>query len=677
MRSYPAESAPVLYVGRWAGTGGARVSRADFARALIRFRGGELRLDADGDFTASLDGGAPKKAASFRTSGGVHTVFVTAMRGAALRGFAADELLDTDEFFRGEMLAEYEEIRRGRAVTDPAVWRPVPYAAPLLTRNVALNGLFAEIFDRHVDQIKRCFAAPHFVEDDNSDWYNWLPAANDGRMLGGAAGALRWREDPELRRIVDEIVDRAERRARADGWYNYYPEDAAFLPQTNGYSERKNYDRTNWTRGMLYAHRAGNPKAASLLRRMYDWLEASPYGPEMLDGGNATNSFLGSLLVADSGFGKPEDLLFNRRYLDQKYWEDALIRRDPAAFSNYPGHGPHCYDLLELLALAYEYRLTGETRCLDALRGGWDLYRDHYKHVGGATAICEDGGPYPPGSYYLDYGHNGETCGSVFWIWVNEELQQLFPGDVRYAEEIEEALLNLVPSFFLFRGNGFTRYHNRLEGLKEPGEGVGSCCEVMSSFLLSDLPGYVCAEDGEGVWIHQYLPSSVRVGNGLAFSLEADLWNDPAVRITVDGAPERETAVRLRIPSWAASVRLSVNGAAVPAGPGTYAAVSRVWVPGDRVVLELVPALRAVRYTGAEQAADNAPRRALVYGPWLTALTGYEEDGIPRLAAGIPPDRLRRVDGAFCLPGGGPVRFVPYWTVADGRRFCCFPVWPD
>ncbi|MBQ5972949.1 MAG: hypothetical protein IJL69_02015, partial [Oscillospiraceae bacterium] len=60
-----------------------------------------------------------------------------------------------------------------------------------------------------------------------------------------------------------------------------------------------------------------------------------------------------------------------------------------------------------------------------------------------------------------------------------------------------------------------------------------------------------------------------------------------------------------------------------------------------------------------------------------TALTGYEEDGIPRLAAGIPPDRLRRVDGAFCLPGGGPVRFVPYWTVADGRRFCCFPVWPD
>ncbi len=95
----------------------------------------------------------------------------------------------------------------------------------------------------------------------------------------GAAGVLRWEEDAELRRVSEEIVGKMKARQRADGYYNYYPEEASFaltcfpeeaegreLPY-NYYSykngdpltERKNADRSSWTRGMVEAVNASIP----------------------------------------------------------------------------------------------------------------------------------------------------------------------------------------------------------------------------------------------------------------------------------------------------------------------------------------------------------------------------------------------------------------------------------
>jgi hypothetical protein len=80
-----------------------------------------------------------------------------------------------------------------------------------------------------------------------------LPAANEGRMLAGAANALRWEERKDMRMIVDTVLARVKRRQRADGFYNYYPEKEAY--ETN--SERKNYDRLVWTVGLLEAGKIG------------------------------------------------------------------------------------------------------------------------------------------------------------------------------------------------------------------------------------------------------------------------------------------------------------------------------------------------------------------------------------------------------------------------------------
>ncbi len=680
----------ILRIGAWTEKNGSLICGANFAKLFIMFRGNAIRIWAEGTVVCSLDGGDKIESNVFETEDGIHTLFLTAMTGCMIREIEVAELISVDAYLRKQMADEYEEIQKDRDVSDPEKWQKVAHDASMPTEGVLLKGAFGDLFDRNVQRIKRCFHEPDYVEDPQPEpgkrrgWSWWLPAANDGRVLGGAAKALRWKEDAELRQIVDEIVDRSKANMREDGYFNYYSEADSYahnhIPNVENTmetilnSERKNYDRVFWTMGMLAAGKAGNETAYRLARRMTDWLENSQWGKDLLLGHNATNAFMGTLIMADSPVGKVDDMLFNQKYLDQHYWESELLRKNPVSFSNYPSDRPHCYVLLALLALAYEYRLTGDKHYLDALLGGWEIYKNHYKHVGGITTMCERDGPYMPGSYQLDIGHNGETCGSVYWIWVNEQLQQLFPENTAYSAEIEEAMLNVVPS--ILSAEGRTRYHNKLQGKKDPGERIGSCCELMSTFLFSDLPKYVYMQSEDALWVNQYISSAI-TGESLSLTMDADIIGENRIDLTITKAPEESHGIKLRIPQWAKDAKIFINDVEIMSGIcDTYAAMQRVWTAGDQIAVTFAPEIRTVCYTGIEQPEDGTKRYALFYGPYLMALTDVPEGIVPHLD--IRADALdlkKREDGV--LTANEDIKFVPYWMIQDDTAFNCFPAYLD
>ncbi len=674
MQNFAIEHSGLLWVGDWQLQKDVALAKADFCRLLICFRGTDIKLWVEGAFTGELDGEAPHTATEYEVENGEHTLFITATAGFRLRGISTQALLDVKAYYGQKMAEEYAQIQAGREPKTCLNWQPVDFKATFPTGGVELKGLFKEMLERNVARIKNAFASPWFVQDQHTFWQFWLPASVEGRLIGGAAKALQWQEDAELRRIIDVLVDKISWQMREDGYYNYYREKESFALNDTQNSERKNYDRTHWTYGMLAAHRTGNPKALKLVRRMYDWLEGSGWGKDLLLGGNSTNALMGSLYMAESEQGRPEDLQFNQRFLDQHFWEEMLKKQNPAAFSHYPGERPHCYDLLELLSLAYEYRLTGDLAYKEALLGGWKVYKKYYKHLGGATAICEEQGPYPPGSYYLTRGHNGETCGSVFWIWVNEQLQQLYPDDPRFAAEIEENLLNILPDVLTVSGN--TRYHNRLQGIKDVGGKESTCCEVMTSFILSDLPKYLYTQSRQGIWINQYLSAKVQSAT-LCFDLQADLWDAHKATLCIRSAVPHKQFIKLRIPDWSAAVEVVLNGRKIRVKDKEFVAVSRIWQAGDQIEIIFSPRLRCVRYTGAEQSDDGAPRYALVYGPYLLACVDYEGEDIPRLQARADELHWQKNGQVIKLISHPQLRFIPYYTVADGQRFCCYPVFAE
>jgi DUF1680 family protein len=375
--------------------------------------------------------------------------------------------------------------------------------------------------------------------------------------------------------------------------------------------------------------------------------------------------------------GKDEDLITNLRYYDQDYWFEAFAGRQPMALSHYPGDRPHCYDVLAFEALAGQYRATGEGKYLEALLGAWDIYRDHYKHQGGPTAICEADGPYPPDSYYLTTGHTGELCGSVFWIWTNHRLMQLFPGEEKYAAEIEESLFNVVMGCRDERGH--TSSHASLHGKKWGFTNENTCCEVSSTQLISALPEYIYMTCESGVWVNLFIPSELETGS-YRLRMETGFPLDGKVKLTLLSGGE--FSLMIRIPAWVEDggedgLVLTVNGGEKITGrAGTYRELRRIWREGDEITFTLPLAIKALEYTGFDQCEDNRPRYALRRGPILLALLGdFERNTVPRVVlnpadpgAALAP----RKDGGWDIRGEARFRYLPYYAVTT-EIFTCYP----
>ena len=395
----------------------------------------------------------------------------------------------------------------------------------------------------------------------------------------------------------------------------------------------------------------------------------------MIHGCNSPNGFPGGPLVYLSPVGTSNDLIVSERYFDQDYWMRELKNGEPLCFTFYPGERPHCYDLLGVEAYLDQYRATGARKYLEAVLGGWAMYRENFQHVGGTTAICESRGPYPPKSCKLTSGCTGETCGSVFWANINSRLMQLYPAEEKYPAEIEQAIYNVVLA--CQHTNGYIRYHNPLHGAKEAPQCQGTCCECSVVGLLAKLPEYIYSTDKDGLFVNLFAASTITWnpgGNGVTVTQATSFPNAPEVTLTVATAAPKTMSLRIRVPSWATNkMEIKVNGKRATVGtPGRFTSIRRKWADQDVVSFTLPVGFRAVKYTGLDQAPGNVDRYALLRGPILMALN--DAKGRIHAEAATLPSLLTAVEGSPIQyeVKGTAYRFLPYWQVSGS--FTCFPM---
>lgn len=561
----------------------------------------------------------------------------------------------------------------------PSEWKPVSNVANAPANGVTLqSGVIKDVFTRNINNLNHCFASPTYC--DGEGWSKWLPASNEGRMLTGAANTLRWGERNDMRNIVNTIIKNIKNRVRADGYHNYYPESESFTLNSGTNSERKNYDRVFWTRGLMDAGKAGSSEAYAIARNFYNWFNVSPYLPDMLQGFNATNGLPGGGLIYHSPVGTPDDLVTTEKYFDQDYWIDELKNGQPLGISDYPGINPHCYELLGIEAFIDEYKATGLQKYIDAVKGGWEIYYQNFEHIGGSTAICESA-YFPPKSYYVN-SHTGELCGSVFWTNVNSKLLQLYPNEEKYAAEIEKSIYNVLLA--AQDTNGFIRYHQHLHGTKENTACANTCCEVSSTGMISKLPEYIYSIAKDGLFVNLFVSSTItwsQGGSNITLSATTSFPENPDVAMTIATASKKAINIRIRVPSWAGrEMVIYVNGKPAATGnPGTYVSLNRKWSDNDKISFSLPMSLTTVKYTGIDQVDGNMDRYALLYGPILMALQGplTGPGKIPQITttAADLPGLLTSVTGSplrFTVKGYPSYKYVPYWQVSE--TFTCFPI---
>ena len=176
-------------------------------------------------------------------------------------------------------------------IIPPEKWNPVGYKAQTPKTGVEIGqGLFRQVMENNISYLMSSFTFDELVrnflvkagkpvnpleERLNNFWFVDLPGQEAGRFMMGAGNTLRWIEDPELRKRMNQIVDVIDECKEPDGYIMAYPKYRIFSGEYGAYTR-------SWvTHGLIEAGYAGNPKAFPLLRGFYDWFNTSCYLPEL------------------------------------------------------------------------------------------------------------------------------------------------------------------------------------------------------------------------------------------------------------------------------------------------------------------------------------------------------------------------------------------------------------
>jgi uncharacterized protein len=567
-------------------------------------------------------------------------------------------------------------------------WKPVAYAAVSPVTGVTLgDGPFKTAMETNIsyllketaDDLLQCFRTragkpnPPNLRKLDGFWDKDLAGSGAGRFLMASGNTLRWMDHPQLRAQMNAIVDGIADCAEPDGYLMAYPRDTIF------YSERGAYTRSWVTQGLIEAGYSGNKKAFDILRPYYDWYNKCEYRPKLLRGcGMAPQGMVANTRLHFTPVGKPDDIHVIQQFFQENYLLDGLVEREPEMIWQYPYDRPHSYQITFFEAYLDLYRATGHQHYLDAMIGGWDLYHDHWEHLGGSISITEFE-DHPPDSYRLLAG-TGEFCGNVFWARFNSRFLQLFPEQEKYANEIEKSIYNVGLANQL--DDSGIIYHAKLTERKEDPSHINTCCEGQGSRFFGSLPEYIFSLAPDGLYINQFTASTIKwdaAGAAHELKMETQFPFKPDVVLTLTTPAPTAMKLRVRIPTWAArDMEISVNGTpAITGHAGTYVTLDRTWATGDKITFTLPMEFRITRYTGVDKVPDH-PTYGLEYGP---ILYGMVADKDFRLVTDGPDaesllKQLVPKDGEplhFTIAGNDAHEFMPYWQVKK-QRFTCFPI---
>ncbi len=339
---------------------------------------------------------------------------------------------------------------------------------------------------------------------------------------------------------------------------------------------------------------------------------------------------------------------------------------------------------------------TGDEGLLKTLFTLWDSVTNQKMYITGACGALFDGAS-PYGSKdqpaitrtHQAYGrpyelpnvtaHN-ETCANIgngLWNWRMLQLT----GEGRFADILELVLYNSLLSGISFDGKKFF-YTNPMRVLKDqPYQLRWSrtrqpyiecfCCPPNAVRMIAEINSYAyCVSNGDGVlegavWVNLYGASvlDTRLPSGAKIRLEqvTDYPWDGDVKIVIHAAEMPNFALMLRIPGWADSAVVTVNGetTGVEARPGEYCEIGREWAAADTIKLEIPMAPRLLEANPFVEETLN--QTAIQRGPVVYCLESADlPEGTGVLDIRIPSDiELRpRIDSLL---------LGEHLTVLEGR----------
>jgi DUF1680 family protein len=277
------------------------------------------------------------------------------------------------------------------------------------------------------------------------------------------------------------------------------------------------------------------------------------------------------------------------------------------------------------------YLETGDPAYWKALNTLWDDLSKRQMYVTGGVGARSEGEAFGEPYELPNAEAYGESCaaiGNMMWNW----RMLAASGEARFADVIERALYNGINSGMSLDGVTYC-YRNPLafnasaeDKIRNPWYDT-TCCPPNLERTFSSLPGYFYSTSKDGVYVHLYDNSTLDWHLGqtpLKIQQKTKYPWDGDVYLTVSPAQAKEFTLYLRIPGWARSANVTVNGNRVSgAQPGQYLPIRRQWKSGDGVTLSLP--LPAEVLAANPKVAENTGRVAIQRGPLVYCMEELDQ----------------------------------------------------
>ncbi|HZD31486.1 MAG TPA: beta-L-arabinofuranosidase domain-containing protein, partial [Candidatus Angelobacter sp.] len=195
----------------------------------------------------------------------------------------------------------------------------------------------------------------------------------------------------------------------------------------------------------------------------------------------------------------------------------------------------------------------------------------------------------------------------------------------QYMDYYERALFNhrlgtIDPEtgttvYYLPLGNGYSKIYAK------PFDSFW-CCNGTGAEEFAKLTDTIYFHDDDSVFVNLFIASEVSwPEKGLRMTQQTSFPEEQGTSLLISAATPVNVDLRLRIPYWAKTGSVKVNGHAVPAfaAAGSYLVLRGPWRNGDRVDLSVPMHLHAA------PTPDKNTVQAVMYGPLVMAAQFEEE----------------------------------------------------
>jgi DUF1680 family protein len=473
----------------------------------------------------------------------------------------------------------------------------------------------------------------------DGDMYKWLEAT---------AAVYAVNKDPELDKLMDNVISVIVKAQRADGYIHtpviiselnkgidsHSGKDNTVIGTKTGsdkdgaFGNRLNFETYNLGHLMMAGiihHRATGKKtllnaaikATDFLCSFYEHASA-----ELARNAICPSHYMG---VAEMyrETGNPRYLALAKNLIDIRGMVENGTddNQDRVPFrKQYTAMGHAVRSNYLYAGVADLYLEDGEAQLMKNLTSIWDDITTRKMYITGACGALYDG-TSPDGTCYepdsiqkvhQSYGrpyqlpnstaHN-ETCANIGNMLFNWRMLEA-TGDAKYADIVETCLYNSVLSGISLDGKRYF-YTNpmrisadlpyKLRWPKERTEYISCfCCPPNTLRTLCEAQNYAYSAAKGQMWVNLYGDNKLNaeiegVGN-IAVSQTTEYPWDGDVCIEITNLKSKKPfTINFRIPGWCDNAKISVNGESINTKieKGKYASINRIWRKGDKIELSM------------------------------------------------------------------------------------------